>query len=157
MLEVRGPNIRVPPAFFVGGFLAGLLLEAWIRIPVVHSPEATRLLANVGWLIALLGLALSLSGIATFRRAQTTMFPFEPATRLVERGPYRFTRNPMYLGGTISYIGVAAAMNVGWPLVLLPVVMWGVYRFVICEEEKYLAARFGAEYAEYCRRVRRWI
>ncbi|HMC56128.1 MAG TPA: isoprenylcysteine carboxylmethyltransferase family protein [Gemmatimonadaceae bacterium] len=156
MLEVRGPNIRVPPAFFVGGFLVGLWLES-VKPTHVASGDTTQLLAPIGWTAAALGLALSLSGIASFQSASTPMFPFAPATRLVERGPYRFTRNPMYLGNAISYAGIAIAMNVVWPLLLLPLVMWTVSRFVIREEEKYLLATFGDEYSAYRRRVRRWL
>ena len=156
VLEVRGPHIRVPPAFFVGGFLIGLWLESMHRIPFAAG-RASAGLSSIGWIVALLGLALSLSGIATFRAAHTTMFPFDPATRLVERGPYRFTRNPMYLGGAVSYMGVAVAMNVVWPVILLPLVMWAVSRFVVRPEEKYLIATFGDAYVAYQRRVRRWL
>lgn len=157
MLEVRGPNIRVPPAFYVGWFLVGLWVESVKRLRFVDNGESTRLLGTIGWAIALLGLLVSVSGIATFRLAGTTMFPFEPASRLVERGPYRFTRNPMYLGGAISYVGIALAMNTMWPILLLPFVIWTVARFVIREEEQYLLATFGEEYAAYQRRVRRWL
>lgn len=157
MLEVRGPKIRVPPAFFVGGFLVGLWLESLLRIRLVGASGPVSTFTSIGWIVALAGLAISLSGIATFQRAGTTMFPFAPASRLVARGPYRFTRNPMYLGAVVSYVGVAMGMNVGWPLVLLPVVVWCVYYFVIREEEKYLSATFGADYDEYRTRVRRWI
>lgn len=156
MTETRGPKIKVPPAFFVGGFLVGVLLESAIRIPFVTG-ASVRTLSSIGWLIALLGFALSLSGILAFRRAHTTMFPFEAATRVVQNGPYRFTRNPMYLGATVTYIGIALAMNVGWPLILLPLVLWGLYRWVIRVEEQYLTNLFGEEYVTYTKRVRRWI
>lgn len=154
----RGPNIRVPPAFFVGGFLIGLWLEgAVVRIRLASTAPAIRALSTIGWTIALLGLALSLWGIATFHQAHTTMFPFERANALVERGPYRFTRNPMYVGGAVSYLGIAIAMNVVWPILLLPLVLWSLYSFVIRIEEKYLGELFGDAYTDYRRRVRRWI
>jgi protein-S-isoprenylcysteine O-methyltransferase Ste14 len=85
------------------------------------------------------------------------MFPFEPATRVVREGPYRFTRNPMYVGGTLTYIGIAIAMNVAWPLLLLPLVLWALFALVIREEERYLADAFGEDYASYRKSVRRWI
>src|SRR5213593_2407995 len=117
MQSKRGPNIRIPPAFFVGGFLVGLWLEGAVaRLRLVSAPSAA--LEWIGWTIAVAGLLVSLSGIVTFRRARTTMFPFQPATQLVQSGPYRFTRNPMYVGATLTYIGIAVAMNVGWPLLL---------------------------------------
>lgn len=155
MLKPLGPKIRVPPLFFFAGFLIGLWLEAARRIEIV-SP-APRWLGGMGWIVALLGLAFSFSGIATFGAAGTTMFPFEPARRLVVDGPYRYTRNPMYVGGVISYVGVALAMNVAWPLLLLPLVIFTIYRFVIRAEEQYLLEMFGDAYTQYCARVRRWI
>lgn len=156
-MPFRGPNIRVPPLFFVGGFLVGLWLEAFVRIQVPADVISPRALALAGQAIAILGIGVSLAGIVTFRRARTTMFPFEPASRLVQHGPYRFTRNPMYLGATLTYVGIAIAMNVGWPLVLLPLVLWGLQRFVIRAEEKYLSDTFREEYEAYRKRVRRWI
>jgi protein-S-isoprenylcysteine O-methyltransferase Ste14 len=75
----------------------------------------------------------------------------------VRRGPYRFTRNPMYLGMTVAYVGFTLVFNTAWPLVLLLLVMIGMHRFVIRVEEAYLTELFGQEYAEYRRRVRRWI
>lgn len=155
MRQRRGPNIRVPPAIFLAGFLVGLWLESVWRVRVAGGDA--RMLSAIGWAVALLGLAMSLWGVFTFRNAGTTMFPFEPASRLVRHGPYRFTRNPMYLGATVSYAGVALAMNVAWPLLLLPLVLWALYVSVIREEERYLDRLFGDEYAAYKRSVRRWI
>ena len=151
-----GPNIRIPPAFFVAGFLVGLWLESIVPIRIVGD-ASERALAGAGLLVALLGLVFSLYGILTFRRARTPMFPYGRATRVVQNGPYAFTRNPMYVGGVISYVGIAAAMNVVWPVLMLPLVLWALYYFVIREEEKYLAELFGDEYAAYRKGVRRWI
>jgi protein-S-isoprenylcysteine O-methyltransferase Ste14 len=152
-----GPNIRIPPAFFVGGFLIGLLLESVFRIRLVGGDTAPRALATLGWAIALVGLGFSLWGIFTFQRAHTPMFPYGQAQRVVQSGPYRFTRNPMYVGGVVSYLGIAVAMNVVWPVVLLPLVLWALFAFVIKEEERYLDELFGDDYAAYRKRVRRWI
>lgn len=158
MKKPRGPNIRPPPAFFVGGFLIGMLLDAMVvQIRLVGASPSTRPLALAGWILFWLGMTISLSGILTFRLAGTTMMPFVPASRLVRHGPYRFTRNPMYLGLTISYIGLALVLNTAWPFILLPLVLWGMVRFVIREEEGYLERTFGSEYVEYKKNVRRWV
>jgi len=155
--SAHGPNIRVPPAIFTAGFLIGLWLEGAVaRIPLMHG-HGWLFAALLGWTIAVLGFGVSLWGILTFRRARTTMFPFEPASCLVQDGPYRFTRNPMYVGATLTYIGVAVAMNVAWPLLLLPLVLWALATLVIREEERYLADAFGEDYASYRKQVRRWI
>jgi len=152
-----GPNIRIPPAFYVGGFLLGMWLESLVRIRIVQNEASVRTLATVGWTIAILGLAFSVWGILTFQLHHTPMFPYGKATRVVQSGPYRFTRNPMYVGGAISYIGIAIAMNMVWPIILLPLVLAGLFVFVIREEEKYLGELFGDEYASFRKRVRRWL
>lgn len=156
-MKPQGPNIRVPPLFFFAGFFLGLLLEATAgRLTFARGPAASVVPA-IGWVVAIGGFVFSFWGIATFRRAGTTMFPFEKARQLVQDGPYRFTRNPMYVGAAITYVGFAMVMNAVWPLVLLPLVIWTTYAFVIREEEKYLTNTFGDEYTSYTKRVRRWI
>jgi protein-S-isoprenylcysteine O-methyltransferase Ste14 len=80
-----------------------------------------------------------------------------PTTTIVEKGPYRFTRNPMYLAMSCAYLGLALVLNNLWALVLLPFVVLVVDRFVIRREESYLTAKFGDPYREYCARVRRWL
>ena len=152
-----GPNIRIPPAFFVGGFLIGLWLESIFPMQFVGGSASPPALTLAGWTIAALGLVFSLWGVFTFQRAHTPMFPYGTAKRVVQTGPYRFTRNPMYIGGVITYVGIALAMNVIWPIVLLPLVLWALFIFVIRQEEKYLGELFGGEYAAYRRRVRRWL
>jgi protein-S-isoprenylcysteine O-methyltransferase Ste14 len=75
----------------------------------------------------------------------------------VDRGPYRFTRNPMYLAMAVAYAGIAMLLNSVWALGMLPAVVAVVDRFVIPREERYLRAKFGETYVRYCSRVRRWI
>lgn len=158
MTQSRGPNIRIPPAFFLAGFLAGLLLDATVqRIQLAGGPATQRALATTGWVIVWLALTIALSGVLTFRLAGTTMWPFRSASRLVQHGPYRFTRNPMYLGMTLAYVGFTLVMNTAWPLILLPLVLFGLGKGVIEVEERYLGEMFGEEYAAYMRRVRRWL
>jgi len=81
----------------------------------------------------------------------------EPTTAIVVHGPYRFTRNPMYVSLVGLYAGVTLFVNSAWPLILLPAVVLLVRRQVIAREEAYLEAKFGEEYRAYKARVRRWI
>ncbi len=83
--------------------------------------------------------------------------PWRPTTALVVGGPFRFTRNPMYLGTTLLYIGIAILAQALWALVLLPFVLMIVQRGVIEREERYLEGKFGADYLRYKQRVRRWL
>jgi len=83
--------------------------------------------------------------------------PDRPASRVVSSGPFRFSRNPIYVADTLIYAGVSLVMRMAWPLVILPFVLATLYAFVIRREERYLGEAFGTEYAEYRRRVRRWV
>lgn len=92
-----------------------------------------------------------------FRRAKTSMVPMKPTTALVTSGPYRLTRNPMYLGMAVLYVALALALGVIWALAVLPFVIFAVDRLVIAREEPYLERKFGEQYRQYKGRVRRWV
>ena len=95
--------------------------------------------------------------MSLFFRARTHLIPNRPANALVMAGPYRFTRNPMYVSLTAVYLGVCVLMLSLWALLLLPLVLMVIYTKVIAPEEAYLERRFGGEYAHYRKRVRRWL
>ncbi|HKI04807.1 MAG TPA: isoprenylcysteine carboxylmethyltransferase family protein, partial [Thermoanaerobaculia bacterium] len=95
--------------------------------------------------------------LSLFWRARTAVMPNRPASSLVLVGPYRFSRNPMYTGLTGMYLGLAFWLNALWPLLLLPLVLLLLWKAVIQNEERYLSTAFGDSYADYCRRVRRWL
>lgn len=92
-----------------------------------------------------------------FRRFRTSLIPVVPAATLVTRGPYRVTRNPMYVGLAFLYAGIALYFRLSWGLLLLPVVLLSVYYLVIAREERYLERRFGEAYTHYKMQVRRWL
>jgi protein-S-isoprenylcysteine O-methyltransferase Ste14 len=145
-----------PPAIFAVGIAAGFLIQ-WVRPVALVGPSWA---SPVRWLGAALitgWLALAIWAIRTFRGVGTTPNPTRPTTALALGGPYRFTRNPMYLGLALLQAGTAAVGNTIWPLVFLPPVLWVVWRAVIRLEERYLEEKFGAEYAAYKGRVRRWL
>ncbi len=109
--------------------------------------------------LALAGLSLALAGVFAFRKAKTTLNPHTPeqSTAIVLSGPYRFTRNPMYLGLALILLGVCVYLSN--PLTLLAVVVFVAYltRFQIIPEERVLLQSFGDAYARYTRSVRRWL
>jgi protein-S-isoprenylcysteine O-methyltransferase Ste14 len=142
-----------PPAIYFAGFLIGVATElAW---PIGALPSALALAA--GLIGGALWLALDVSAMMLFQRAGTGVAPTKPTTGLVTYGPCRITRNPMYVGMAFLYVGLALALGVIWSLAFLPVVLLIVDRLVIAREERYLEAKFGEEYREYKRRVRRWL
>jgi protein-S-isoprenylcysteine O-methyltransferase Ste14 len=152
--ETDTSGVRVPPPLlYVVGFLVGVALE--IAFPIDSLPLAITL---AGALIGgLLWLALDGVAMLSFRRAGTSMVPFNPSTALVTSGPSRLTRNPMYLGMAFLYIGLALALGVIWALIFLPLVIAAVDRLVIVREEAYLVRKFGQPYRDYMARVRRWL
>jgi protein-S-isoprenylcysteine O-methyltransferase Ste14 len=95
--------------------------------------------------------------VTSFRRARTSLVPVRPATALITDGPFRFTRNPLYLGLALLYLGIALWLGVLWPVVLLPALILLVQQIVILREEAYLESRFGEAYRAYRARVRRWL
>ena len=153
----RGPNIRFPPpAVYVALFLVGLILERFWRIPIVGDVRAP-LLSIFGLALVGLGVFVTAWGMLTFRRYKTSILPFRPAAALAMTGPYRFTRNPMYLGMTVAAIGGGVWLNSLWVLVLLVPALAVMRWHVIAREEAYLEQKFGEPYREYKRRVRRWL
>jgi protein-S-isoprenylcysteine O-methyltransferase Ste14 len=150
-----GPGVKVPPPLLYLATLAlGLLASAWFPLSVLP-----RLLAwALGGALIAAGIALGpVWGIATMRRAGTTVRPDRPSSRLVTSGPFGFSRNPLYLSLTLLYAGVALAANAGGALILLVLLLFVMQRFVIRREEAYLARTFGAEYERYKMQVRRWL
>jgi len=142
-----------PPLIYVGGFVIGYLLDRAVPLTLTSWPLGEPL----GWALVAVGVALMGSAVMTFRRAGTSLNPAKPTTRVVVHGPYRFTRNPMYVGWVIVYLGCVLLTNTVWPLVSLPVVLVLISRAVIAKEERYLAAKFGDAYRAYKARVRRWL
>lgn len=154
----RRPDIHVAPPLVYGvGFLIGYLLGLVLPIPWSGDSATVHPLMIAGLLFIGLGFALALWGVAVLGRAKTTILPFRASTAVVSDGPYRFTRNPMYVGMTLGYLGAALLFNTAWPLILLPLVLWAMVQLVITREEAFLSATFGSEYDDYRRRVRRWL
>jgi protein-S-isoprenylcysteine O-methyltransferase Ste14 len=156
-VPLANAGVRFPPPFlFVIGFLAGWALDRyWYALPL--SRFAGSALKPFGFAALGLGVMLAAWGVITFRRAQTAIVPHLSASQLVTHGPYRFTRNPMYTGLTITYLGGSALLDSAWPLILLPIVIVVLFQTVIAREEMYLNDAFGAAYAGYVATVRRWL
>src|SRR5438046_3274902 len=149
-------GVRCPPPLrSAGGFAAGD--GAHRRWPIRLWPEPTSVASVVGWGLLVAGVLLAVSAAYLFRRAGTTPNPARPTSALVIRGPYRVTRNPMYVGMATLYCGGTLLLNDPWPLAFLPPVMALVQRRVIAREEAYLERKFGDVYRAYKARVRRWI
>lgn len=92
-----------------------------------------------------------------FRRGGQSEIPWKPTPHIVDHGPFRITRNPMYLQMVVVCLGFSILLANGWIAILTPVCAWALQRFAIVPEEAYLEGKFGETYLAYERRVRRWI
>jgi protein-S-isoprenylcysteine O-methyltransferase Ste14 len=152
--EEDRPGVPIaPPLLFVLPILASLALE-WL-VPTTFVHDAFRW--TLGALIVVAGIALNVGGFVTQKRAGTDPIPFNPTTRIVAHGVYRFSRNPMYLGFALCTFGLAILVDSAWMLPAVPIGLVVVDCIVITREERYLERKFGDEYLNYKRRVRRWL
>ena len=145
--------IAPPPLIYLSAFGIGVGLDAAIGTGSLPS----RVSVPVGAASIITGAGLMGSFVRAFRHAKTPIDPYTPSEAIVTDGPYRLTRNPAYLGMTLTYAGIAIVSNSPWALVPLPVAIALIDRGVIAREERYLERKFGTPYVEYKRRVRRWI
>ena len=150
--ETAGVVAR-PPLIYGGALAVGLLAKP--LFPTAFLPHRVARMLGLPLLGA--GLLLFLSALRSIRRAGTEVRTSKPTTRLVVEGPYRFTRNPIYLGFTLVYGGITALTHSLPSALLLPFVLVVMRRGVIEREERYLERIFGEEYLRYKARVRRWI
>ena len=145
--------IAFPPLLVVGTLVLGLVWH-WL-VPRHPFPTLPSRIAGIA--LVVLGGAIIAWGAKTMRAAGTNIDPSQPALALVTTGPFRFSRNPLYLANVIIYIGTTLVVDALWPFVLLvPLIAlleWGVIR----REERYLSRIFGAPYDAYRARVRRWL
>lgn len=148
------PGVRIPPPlFYAAAVIGGWLLD---RRWSLHVGEGMTHVA-AAWLLIAACVALMSSSIRSFWRRHTSVIPIRPATVLVMEGPYRYTRNPMYLGLAMLTVAFGLLLNSWWPMLLLIPALLTVQHFVIVSEEQYLHRRFGTDYDAYTRRVRRWL
>ena len=150
--------VRVfPPAVPLVAVLAGIGLDRIWPI-ALEFPLPTPAHRWIGGLVVVGSiLGLGLWSVILMRRSGQSENPWKPTTEIVLRGPYRITRNPMYLQMVLVCIGMAVLLGNLWILMLTPVCAWVLQRFAILPEERYLEARFGDDYRAYKVRVRRWI
>jgi protein-S-isoprenylcysteine O-methyltransferase Ste14 len=151
------PLLHVPvPWVFVLGYLAGIAPQRLIGAPQPGAALRTALwLAGVG--LVVLGTVMAAWSLSLFQRARTTTVPLDAPSTVVIRGPYRFSRNPMYVSLTLIYLGECAIFAQLWPfLMLLPTLLF-VNGVVVPFEEAQLRAAFGDRYRDYCATVRRWL
>jgi protein-S-isoprenylcysteine O-methyltransferase Ste14 len=145
---MRLKNIPIPQAY-LGGLLAGILLQ------IFFSPK----LFPTSWIGILIGLPFLILGIgiSAWSVTEANELDIDNPDRLLTGGPYAFSRNPMYVGWTLIYIGAAFILNMVWPIALLPLVVIYIHFVDIRKEEQILENQFGENYLRYKDRVRRYL
>jgi protein-S-isoprenylcysteine O-methyltransferase Ste14 len=147
--------IALPPLIFLG-FLAGAtVLEAIVPLPIPFAHSLANYVAGVA--LAAGGFVMIARGTRRFAAAGTNIPPTLPTTALVVDGIYGRTRNPLYLGTTLIYLGLSVAAGSLWAIGLLVPLLWLINVGVVKREERYLERKFGDAYRDYKARVRRWI
>jgi protein-S-isoprenylcysteine O-methyltransferase Ste14 len=151
MTDVANTGFIRPPLVYFASLAAGLALHWAMPLPFVP-----RALAALGAMLMAAGIALFSYSVAKFRAADTPVPGDQPTTAIVRTGPYRFSRNPIYLAFSLFQLGIAIWVSSLWLLVTLAGAV-ALVSVVIRREERYLEEKFGAEYVDYKASVRRWV
>jgi protein-S-isoprenylcysteine O-methyltransferase Ste14 len=142
-----------PPLLFAAAIATGVVLHlAW---PLSFTARAARW--PIGVTLSMTGVALIVAAIREFGVAGTPVPGSRSTTAIVRSGPYRFSRNPIYVGFALIHLGIAASLGSWWLLVTLAVSVSVIAIAVVPREERYLEARFGSMYSAYKSSVRRWL
>jgi len=146
-----------PPVIPLAAFVLGVVLDQLVPVARSISGPTHAVVRGVGVLVLVAG-ALGFGWmVRTMKKARTPIHNAKTPTALVESGPFAFTRNPMYLFGSIAYAGLALVLFQPWSLALLPFVVALTHVGVVLREEEFLARRFGDAYSDYKKRVPRWL
>lgn len=152
----KGPGIYIPPPLLYIVIFAGALFIQK-RLPVsdvLFGKAITKIIGSAFLIVALFFLTKSLR---QFFLTKNTVILIKPASSLQTTGVYAITRNPMYLGLALVYLGTTCFIGNWWNVILFPVLLIIVQEYIIKREEKYLSAEFGQEYEAYKNKVRRWL
>lgn len=141
-----------PPLSFAFAILLGWLLQRRLSISFVPIALAPLL----GGTVVVAGVVLAVLSVREFRRFQTSLRPDRPSTAVVQTGPYRYSRNPMYVAMAAVQLGVAICLDNFWILLMLiPAIV--TTSVIIAKEERYLEGQLGTAYTRYRASVRRWL
>lgn len=151
----QGPNVRFPPPLvFLGFILIGRILDKILPLPSV-SPQ--KEFEWFGVALIAIGIATVIVSMGLFSQAGENPEPWTESQTIIARGPYRHSRNPMYLAMAMLMLGFVFWQDSAGTLLFLPIAILAIDRFVIRAEEEYLTKRFGKAYTDYLRKVRRWL
>lgn len=151
-----GAKVRFPPPLvFLGAIVLGVIVQR-MAVPLKLA-LAVGLRVAAGVLVLACGVSLVVSARIFFQRTGQNPIPWKPTPELILQGPYRFTRNPMYLGVTLFVVGLGLALNNLWISLFAPPALLAVHFVAVLPEERYLAEKFGESYRSFLAQVRRYL
>ncbi len=152
----RGAQVRFPPPV---AFLIGILIGVALEYLVVPAPVPVGRAISVigGLLLVMAGIGFIASARILFKQTGQNPVPWKPSPALISKGPYRFTRNPMYVGVTLVQLGIGLAVNNLWILLFAVPALVAVHFTAVLPEERYLSEKFGESYKAYLTKVRRYL
>ncbi len=154
--ESDSPGIYIPPpVFFAVTFLLGIFLQR--KFPISTTFFDLEISTVFGDFFIIISLIIGFSALLQFYKTRNTFKTHRPATSLQTSGVYSISRNPMYTGSYMFYIGLAFMIGNWWNFIFLPLLFFVFKGYVIRKEERYLERKFGQEYLDYKSRVRRWL
>lgn len=145
-----------PPILYLAAIVVAAGLNALYPLPWIGEPLSDLLFA-LGWIVLVLAIVLFVSAVQTLRRSGTTIMPHQATEHLVTKGPFSFTRNPIYLADTMIVIGIGLIVGSIWFLLGALLAAFATTHLAIRGEERHLLERFGKRYRDYSAKVRRWI
>ena len=152
----KGAKVRFPPPLvFLGAILLGVIVQR-MAVPLSLALAAGPRVA-AGVLVLACGVSLVVSARLLFKRTGQNPIPWKPTPELILQGPYRFTRNPMYLGATLFLMGLGFAVNNLWISLFAAPALLVVHFIAVLPEERYLAEKFGESYRSFLAQVRRYL
>ena len=152
--DKRGPGLKFPPPLLVVAAIGCAWLVDWINpLPIVDSDA----LWLSGAAVIAIALLIAVIALAHFLAAKTHVEPWHPTSTIIQKGVYRFSRNPIYLAFCIATLGTGLLLNSWWIVASVAPLKSLLQRLVISREEAYLEKKFGQHYLDYKRQVRRWL
>ncbi|MCA9799078.1 MAG: isoprenylcysteine carboxylmethyltransferase family protein [Cyanobacteria bacterium HKST-UBA04] len=146
-----------PPALYFWTLVISGAISAIYPLPLPLPGIKPIMTMHFGVVLMLASVVLFSSAVGTFKRHDTPLPPWTSTRTLVHSGPYRFSRNPIYLAFTLFVLGFAGLIDSLWVAAAILPVVWIMSTQVIAKEERYLAQKFGSAYTAYTQRVRRWL
>ena len=154
--KTDSPGVYIPPPlFYVLVFIAAVFIQQ--KISIADALFQSLTIKIVGIVLLIIALFFLVRSLRQFFQSKNTLILIRPASSLQTNGIYSISRNPMYVGLAIVYLGISCFIGNWWNIILFPFLLLVVQEYIIKPEEKYLERRFGQDYLDYKSKVRRWL